>query len=412
MKKSILKVIVICFTVILLLPFSIVGQEVGMKLRVVIELANVRIKPDIGSAIIKQFPLGTILESSGKEREWYKIRFELEGGDPLTGYVHESLVQLVEGELPREEVLQEEVVKAEELKTEEIKKEEEIKEPEKEKVVKQKVVEQKVPPTPQDLLDDDSDAIHVSVLLFLGGHLASIGDLNAGAMGLGDYYEDQLGVTGRGTVSELKMVYQFGGEFLLPLNPKISFLIGADYLIGDKESLVDFTSGPAVESFTARPKIQALPVRVGLAYFPVSGLYAKAGVEFIITNCRYFYRFVSGDFWQQWEGDASSQGLGITGGIGYILQVNSIIGVFAEASGRYAHIKGLEGTDHFTDSSGSDSTENGKLYIYQGHVTGDKSYYLLYVRDKIPFEGGVSDPMEATLNLSGFSLKVGIKIRF
>ncbi len=407
MKKSILKVIVFCFTVILLISFSLVGQEVGVKLRVVSDLANVRIKPDIGSAIIKQFPLGTILESIRKEREWYKIRFELEGGEPLTGYVHESLVQLVEGELPQEVVLQEEVVKAEELKKEEIKKEEEIKEHEKERVVEQKVI-----PTPQDLPDDDSDAIHVSVLLSLGRYLASIGDLNAGAIGLGEYYEDQLGVTGRGTVSELKMVYQFGAEFLLPLTPKLSFLIGADYLIGNKESLVDFTAGPAVQSFTTRPKIQALPVRVGLAYFPVSGLYAKAGVEFIITNCRYFYRFVSDNFWQQWDGDASSQGLGITGGIGYIFHVNSIIGVFAEASGRYAHIKGLEGTDHFTDSSGSDSTEDGKLYIYQGHVTGDKSYYLLYVRDKIPSEGGVSDPIEATLNLSGFSLKIGIKIRF
>ncbi len=407
MKKSILKVIVFCFTVILLLSFSLVGQEVGVKLRVVSDLANVRIKPDIGSAIIKQFPMGTILESSSKEREWYKIQFELEEGEPLTGYVHESLVQLVEGERPREVVLQVEVVKAEELKTEEIKKEEKIKEPKKERGVEQKVL-----PTPQYLLDDDSDAIHVSVLLSLGGHLASIGDLNAGAIGLGNYYEDQLGVTGRGAVSELKMVYQFGAEFLLPLNPKLSFLIGADYLIGGKESLVDFTAGPGLQSFTTRPKIQALPVRVGLAYFPVSGLYAKAGVEFIITNCRYFYRFISDNFWQQWDGDASSQGLGITGGIGYVYHVNSIIGVFAEASGRYAHIKGLEGTDHFTDSSGSDSTENGKLYIYQGHVTGDKSYYLLYVRDKIPSEGGVSDPIEATLNLSGFSLKVGVKIRF
>jgi hypothetical protein len=185
-----------------------------------------------------------------------------------------------------------------------------------------------------------------------------------------------------------------------------------DYLIGEKESLVDFTSGPAVQSFTTRPKIQALPVRVGLAYFPVSGLYTKAGVEFIITNCRYFYRFVNDDLWRQWDGDASSHGLGITGGIGYVLQVNSVIGVFAEASGRYAHIKGLDGTDHFTDSDGADSTENGKLYIYQGNLTGDKSYSLLYVLDKIPYGGGVSDPREATLNLSGFSLKGGIKIRF
>jgi hypothetical protein len=407
MRKSILKIIVFCFTAILFLPFSIVGQEVGMKLRVVSELANVRIKPDIGSAIIKQFPLGTILESSGKEKEWYQIRFELEGGESLTGYVHRSLVQLMEGELPQEIVLQEEVVKAEELKIVEIKKEEEIEEPEKEKVVEQKVV-----PMLHNLLADDSDAMHVSVLLYLGGHLASIGDLNAGAMGLGEYYEDLLGITGRGTVSELKMVYQFGAEFLLPLNPKLSFLIGADYLIGEKESLVDFTSGPAVQSFTTRPKIQALPVRVGLAYFPVSGLYAKAGVEFIITNCRYFYRFVNGNFWRQWDGDASSHGLGITGGIGYVLQVNSVIGVFAEASGRYAHIKGLDGTDHFTDSDGADSTENGKLYIYQGNLTGDKSYSLLYVLDKIPYGGGVSDPREATLNLSGFSLKGGIKIRF
>jgi len=289
-----------------------------------------------------------------------------------------------------------------------VEKKKEEKEPE--KIVKQP---QNILPAEPGLSDKFySEGEHVSVFLSLGGQLVSVGDLNEGAQGLGNYYEDQLGVRGRGEVSGLKAAFQFGAEFLLPLNPRLSFFIGADYLLGNKNSIVDFTSGPEMKSFTSRPKIQALPVRVGLVYFPISGFYAKAGVEFIITNCRYFYRFVNDDFWQQWDGDASSQGLGLSGGLGYVFHVNSVLGVFAEASGRYARIKGLEGADHFTDSTGSDSTEKGKLYIYQGQITGNQTYSLLFVRDKFPSEGGVSDAKEAVLDLSGFSLKVGIRLRF
>ncbi len=73
------------------------GEEVLRKLKVVTEQANIRLKPSIGSIIIKQVPDGTILESTGQESEWYLIQLTPDELERVTGYVHESMVIIIEG---------------------------------------------------------------------------------------------------------------------------------------------------------------------------------------------------------------------------------------------------------------------------------------------------------------------------
>ncbi len=57
-------------------------------------------------------------------------------------------------------------------------------------------------------------------------------------------------------------------------------------------------------------------------------------------------------------------------------------------------------------------TETGKLYSYDGQATPVNSYPLVFLRSKVPSEGGVANAREAVLDLSGLSLKAGIKISF
>ena len=71
-----------------------------VKIKVTAEQANLREKPDIGSGIVQQIPEGTVLDADRKEGEWYFVRYTLEDGGVIGGYIHESLVQVVEGAAP------------------------------------------------------------------------------------------------------------------------------------------------------------------------------------------------------------------------------------------------------------------------------------------------------------------------
>ncbi|HSA94563.1 MAG TPA: SH3 domain-containing protein, partial [Acidobacteriota bacterium] len=74
-----------------------------MKVKVTAEQANLREKPDIGSGIVQQIPEGTVLEADRKEGEWFYVRYTLEDGGVIGGWIHESLVEVVAEAGPRVE---------------------------------------------------------------------------------------------------------------------------------------------------------------------------------------------------------------------------------------------------------------------------------------------------------------------
>ena len=65
MKKKINKACALLLAIPFLFLSRAEGEEVLIKLKVVTEQANIRLKPAIGSIIIKQVPQGTTLESTG-----------------------------------------------------------------------------------------------------------------------------------------------------------------------------------------------------------------------------------------------------------------------------------------------------------------------------------------------------------
>ncbi len=72
----------------------------NLKVRVIVDKANVRLKPSLNSQIISKVPLGTVLESEGKFGEWYRVNLPPdEYGFTVSGYIHESVVEVVE-EIP------------------------------------------------------------------------------------------------------------------------------------------------------------------------------------------------------------------------------------------------------------------------------------------------------------------------
>jgi hypothetical protein len=376
------------------------AQQLRTELKVVSEIANIRQNPDIGSAILQQLPQGTVLEATQKQGEWYVIQLKLAEDKILSGYVHESLVAVISGPIPEE--------------TKIVKPEREA--PEEEEPVEVEEVEElrpvKVQPQVQEAPPDTPEFSRFR-LSFSGGMSYVLGgDLNEGAVGLGDYYAASLGESRSGTVSPLRTGYIFEGEMNITLSPKFFLNIGGAYVSGNKESRIEYPEGTYVEVYTTRPQIRTIPARLSVSFYPNPAYYIKLGGEYHFTKCSYFYRYEDADFWQEWRGEASSQGPGFFGGLGIEANPAGNVAFFLETLGRYCKLKNFSGTDETNDSTGAQSTEDGTLYIYEGHVTPDESYPLLFIRERTPTEADVSDAREATIDLSGFEVRVGIRFKF
>jgi hypothetical protein len=176
--------------------------------------------------------------------------------------------------------------------------------------------------------------------------------------------------------------------------------------------MVDFDGVSSSETYTTKPNIKALPVRAVLRYSPVPWLYFKVGAEYYFAECSYLYRFEGDDSWREWNGNARGQGVGAVGSIGFDLRLLPWMSFIIESTGRYAKISGFEGTDTYTESSGHENAENGFLYRYKGMVSEQDSYPFVFIREKIPTEPGVMDPVQAVVDLSGVSLRLGLLIKF
>lgn len=99
----------VIFCAILIISFiflAINGDAAEIKVRVIAHGAIIRLKPDINSPVISIAPIGSVLESEGKEGEWYRVNLPPDkNGTIVFGYIHESKVEIVEEikGIPKEE---------------------------------------------------------------------------------------------------------------------------------------------------------------------------------------------------------------------------------------------------------------------------------------------------------------------
>jgi len=346
MKKKITKACTLLLAASILFLSAARGEEVLRKLKVVTEQANIRLKPSIGSIIIKQVPEGSILESTGQEGEWFLIKLTPDELEQVSGYVHESMVIIIEG--PPKEQEEPEIIKEQEEteKPEEEEKKEET--PPQEPVItppSQPVVTPPPSVKPPRFLFD---------LVFSGGgSFISGGDLNDGSQGLADYRSNILAVQPQGQAKPAHLSYILGGELTLALSSHFSLGIGVDYFLGERQSLVEFPDDPSSETLTIHPKMQAVPLRLAVSFYPAPNFYAKIGVEYYLAKCAYYYRFQREGSWEEWRGEATAQDLGILAGLGFEFELTSSFNFIIEATIRYARISGFKGRDRSKDSTGT-----------------------------------------------------------
>ena len=391
MKNKIHKACILLFGISLLFLSAVYGQETTTKIKVVTEQSNIRLKPDIGSIIIKQVSQGTVLESTGKQGEWYRLKLASGEGQRATGYVHESTVILLDRPSPKEET--KEIIK--------------------EQLIKEKIEEEPPPlPIPKILAPSPPSETNFSVSFFGGGNYVSAGELNEGARGMADFYRFDLNTQGEGEIEGAHLGYILGGECSFRLSNHFTVGFGIEYFQGKEESLIEFREDSSLQTLTTLPEFKAVPIRLFISYYPVPYFYVKTGIEYYTATCTYLYQFQGEPLWQEWNGEAKAHGFGIMGGLGFEVKFFSVLNFILEATGRYSKIKGFEGTGEYRNSALEQTKDEGKLYFYKAEVSEENRFPSLFILEKKPTEAGVVAPREAIIDFSGITLRAGIKIYF
>jgi len=361
---------------------SLPGQTQKIRLKVVSEQANIRLKPDIGSEMIWQVPEGTELEAEKKEGEWFQVVVTKPDGSRLLGYVHESLVEVLEAGVKVRPQAPAAVTRVETPRP----------------------VNRPAPPGPKKTAPVDF------MLTVMGGGLyLSPGDLNQAAEGVTSYYLAELNSGRQADLSGLHLVWTYGLDFFYPLNRQIFLGLGFDYLQGSKDLAVSLSQEGLNYKIITRPGVKDLAFCLSILYYPVDIFYLRVGVEANLARVSYLYRLEQGDQYLEWKGRASGINAGWQEAAGIQWPVTAWLQVYAEAAYRYARVRNFEGKNFYSDSDGLQRTEEGQLYYWQVE-RANKYYPALFVRDRLPTDPGVVNPRRADINLSGLSLRAGLRL--
>ena len=420
-----IKIIAVGLTVIGLLPLLVAAQT-AVRLKVSAEQANIREKPDIGSPMVEQLPEGTVLEAQSKEGEWYFVGFVRQDGSVGSGYIHESLVLVIppaeaEPEIPPVEeapVIKPVERKIEPPKIEKVEEEKPV-QTEEEKVEEGKRIAQeregagggeaKESVATRVRRGPKEQRLRLSV--HLSGDYMSPGDINRGTAGIAAAYEAALGTSMSGTIGALHIAFGGGADVEYALADGLYAGFGLGFFRGRRGSLVGFSVGNIPEVFQTRPALQAIPIKIGLTYYPLPHFYIKGSLEYILARANYLYRYEKKDTWLERQGKADAGNLGAEIAVGGEWAYSPRLVLFGEAGFRLAKLNGFSGKDVIMDSKGLSSEVEGTLYYYLVKFAMDTYFPRLFIRENTPTEAGVMEAREAVVNLTGLSLRVGIRIR-
>ncbi len=389
-----------CLAAILVCALSVLASALMLpaqtvKLKVSAEQANIRLKPDIGAALVRQVPQGTILESDGKEGEWFLVRLVSDDGKPLAGYVHESLVVLLQPRVPAEPPTKETP--------------EPLQQPPPDLRPQPRIQS----PQAQASRSEPASPLRPFAFEISGGvvYLAG-GDPNKAVRGTADYYQARLGILYNGRVGSAHLGPSAGFSLDYWIRPRVGIGVAAEIIYAGDEIVLSYRGGANDARLDIVPELSSIPIRIHLVLAPAPAFVVKTGLEFYFARCRYLYRFSSTGTSAEWKGDARAHGLGFYASVSWERPIFGPVAVIVEASGRFARVSGFEGKNVFKAPDGSTAGEEGILYFYTGKIAEGDSFPLMFIRERAPSEAGVYDPREARVDFSGLALRTGFRIRF
>jgi hypothetical protein len=367
------------------------AQAKATRLKVTAEQANLREKPDIGSSIMQAIPEGTILEADKKEGEWYYVRYTLEDGGVVGGWIHESLVTVVEkgavSETPAEKP-----------------------------VARPPARERPRPRLPRiggiQPPEFRTGSIPLEFSVSAGVATLAPRDLNDATRGDVDWFAAAAGLIATQEAGVLHVAGLIGFELSYRFSPRLSFGVGADYLRGSNADLIELVSTASAGTVTTKPSVRAVPFKATVRFYPGAGLYLRGALGIYSAKAGYLFRNEDAQGWVQDKGSASATGLGAEAAFGGEWDIAPRTVVFAEAGMRMASFSGLTGQNAHRDSTGQSSIEGGTLFFFKRTAGAETAYPAILVTAAAPAGEGIVDARRARINISGTSLRVGVRYRF
>ena len=259
----------------------------------------------------------------------------------------------------------------------------------------------------------------LSFKLYSGYNYLNMGDLNTWIESQNNYYATAALKWIASVPEQFETLHSglsFGGELLIDLTSKWAVSFGIEHIYMKNKSgltYIDYYNDEFKHFLTS--VIKTIPLKVGVYYsFPINPkikFFLNTGVGYYFAQSSQDYHFQYDDYWAAWQRDMSSSDLGFHGGIGFEYNIKKYLSLVFEGRGIYAKIDSFEGTIKTNNSTGAEYTQEGIFYYWEeldkslgigtSHIVPEKPEPIWYRRDIRKF----------TLDLSGVSLRVGIKIR-
>jgi hypothetical protein len=359
-------------------PFSVWSgqQTLEWKLEVSAESASIHLKPDANSPVVAAVPRGTILKSYAREGDWFRV---------IPGPGQEGVVTIGYVASPDVNVLEEKVQKTADYW-----------QPQAEKF----------------------RGLGLTVKLNGGFISGAGGDINRGAVGMFNSGIADLIAQGFSMFSKttrpFRAQFTLSGDFLLALTSRLGIGAGVEYTRLSGKNYQQFGRNDILtNTLGSEPIIDSIGIKLDLHYeVPLNKLlnaFVEGGPSLYLAD--YAMGFSSpagGEFQDTLVQDARGRALGVWGGAGLDIALNSRVGFFLEAQGRYARIGNFQGSESFERWANYQTTttrSEGSLYILEG---GEFPRLAILADSAVAGQSA----RRVAFDLNGISLLAGMRIRF
>ena len=286
----------------------------------------------------------------------------------------------------------------------------------------------------------------LSIKLTGGLRYINVGDINNHIESFDNYMSSYLSFYEGGKMGKIN---NYGpdleGELRLDISSKFAVGVGIGYISGKNESdfqtvgVFPFPIGliyiPEIGQpgdlfeFVVESKVETIPIKLGIYYtIPLGSrinIFLKSGLDYYFSKC-FIYKYneiisldrtvLITEFYEiSNKYDMRGNGLGFNGGLGFEYKISNFLALVLEIQKRYARMKNLKGKWIYSNTLTLEQGEDeGILYIAKKNMEDEgfsDHYPVLVVSPSKPRGAKIINTREATLDLSGFSLRAGIRIK-
>ncbi|MGB2765120.1 MAG: outer membrane beta-barrel protein [Candidatus Aminicenantaceae bacterium] len=276
-----------------------------------------------------------------------------------------------------------------------------------------------------------------SIKLTGGLRYMNVGDINNHLESFDNYMSSGILYYEGGKIEKINnYCLDLEGELRLDISSKFSIGVGIGYLHGQSKNefqTVGFfplripTPDFDMHVFNINPKVNAILLKLGIYYtFSLSSrldLYLNSGLGYYFSKAYLLKNHTivplvpisPGPIYIYNEYEMSSNGFGFHGGVGFEFSISNALALVLEAQGRYVRIKNLKGTRVYNHTLFAiTKIDEGILFVGERDMVaegyGEDCPELMISQSK-PTSDEFQNIREAVLDFSGFSLRVGIRIK-